>query len=518
MPLTERAPSRGFPRWLPLAVVVFSLGLRVALSLQGGQFYFTDEERYNRGVRLYRALRAGDVAGVREIAVIPDHTLFPWIGAFAAAGQHGLAQFTPYGNWQRPENIVFTVSFGAAVLSLFSALNLYLLYRLARAVGANETESAWALLFMAASNTSFYYARHLVPYECALSAVLLASVVGLQRPTAARALFCGLIAGTAYGIYNGYWYTVPVIWLMHLLACRHEPRWWRLTAFCAAGATIAVAGPIALGAGLGGASYWEAARTFAGSATLGLFAEGWSLPWEYLFHSEELLGLAAVGCIVLAFFSEWRAGAVLPRWVRGTLIALAAAYGLLVLFSTGLERFVVYARTVKPLVPLLALLGGWALARLLEGRARLQPVALAGLIIAAAVNFWPHFPRVFPQDIEAAVMRHWGNPKRTLSVAGSLYVGLELPVKRPDLALVNAQLLYPVRSYVGFPAGDTLLRFDHPVAYRPFQYECQTPRERALLRNNDVSIRLIRLAAPSTLPDNPPPSLLYRAEDRPTGH
>ncbi len=403
------------------------------------------------------------------------------------------------------------------VLSLFSTLNLYLLYRLARAAGANETESAWALLFMAASNTSFYYARHLVPYECALSAVLLAAEVGLRRLTPVRALICGLLAGIAYGIYNGYWYAVPVIWLVHLLACWREPQWWRLTTSCAAGATLAVVAPIAWGAGLGGASYWEAAGVFARSATLGLFAEGWSLPWEYLFHSEEIFGLTAAGCIVLAFFSVLRAGAPLPRWVLGTLIALVAAYGLLVLFSCGLERFVVYARTVKPLVPLLALLAGWALARLLERWPRLQPVALAGLIAAAAVNFWPHFPRLFPRDIEIAVMRHWGNPKRTLSVAGSLYVGLELPVKRPDLALVNAQLLYPVRSYVGVPAGDTLLRFDHPVSYRPFQYECQTPRERSLLRSHDISIRLIRLAAPGTLPDNPPPSLLYRAEDRPTG-
>ena len=91
MLLTERAPSRLFSRWLPLDVVGFSLVLRVVLSLQGGQFYFIDEERYNRGVRLYLALRAFDIAGVREVAVMPDHALFPWIGAAAVAGQHGLA-------------------------------------------------------------------------------------------------------------------------------------------------------------------------------------------------------------------------------------------------------------------------------------------------------------------------------------------------------------------------------------------------------------------------------------------
>jgi hypothetical protein len=516
VPAVEK-PLLSSPRFLLIAVVGLSLVLRLALVAQGGQYYFGDEERYDRGVRLYLALRDGDPAGVREIAALPEHALFPWIGAAVTAGQHGLAQFTRYGDWSHPENVVFTMWLGAALLSLFSTLNLFLLHRLARTAGASDAEAGWALLLMAASNTAFYYARHLLPYECALSAALAAMIAGLGRPTPGRAFACGLLGGIAYGIYNGYWYLVPVIWLVHLLACRGDPRHLRLTAICAAGAMLALALPVVVGASLGGANYWAMLRAFGHSPTLGLFSEGWSLPWEYFFHSEGAFGVAVAGCIVLALLSAWRARAPLARWVRGTLVALAAAYALLILFSLGLGRFVVYARTVKPLVPLLALLGGWALARLLAGRPRLRPVALAGLVLAAAVNFWPHFPRVFPRDVEIAVLRNWGNPKRTLSVAGSLYVPLGGPVTRPALALVNAQLLYPVRSYVGFPAGKTLLQIAHPLSYAPFQYECHTPRERALLRREDISIRLIQLADPAALSDNPPLSMLYLQEDRPTG-
>ena len=62
-----------------------------------------------------------------------------------------------------------------------------------------------------------------------------------------------------------------------------------------------------------------------------------------------------------------------------------------------------------------------------------------------------------------------------------------------------------------------MLRITHPLTYAPFQYECHTPRERALLRRENISIQLIQLAHPDALPDNPPLSLLYQPEDFPTG-
>jgi hypothetical protein len=55
------------------------------------------------------------------------------------------------------------------------------------------------------------------------------------------------------------------------------------------------------------------------------------------------------------------------------------------------------------------------------------------------------------------------------------------------------------------------------MAYPPFQSEGQPPPERALLRSTPRSLRLIRLAAPATVPDHPPAELLYRNADRPTG-
>lgn len=502
-------------RWIAPLLLGVSLALRIALAAQGGQYYFDDEKRYDRGLQLYFALCDRDWSTARALAGLPEHTLFTWLGALVSAIQHGLAHLTPYGDWSHRENAALTMWIAAALLSLGSTLNLFLVHRLARALGAGRTEANWALLLMAASNTAFYYSRHLLPYECALAVALAAALVAVGRPTCVRAAIAGGLAGLVYGVYNGYWYLVPVLGLASLMRCRREPRRNALLLAWAASAAVALALPIAIGSALDGALYWQLWRSFSHSVTLGLFAEGWSLPGKYFWHAEGLLGVAIALAVLVA---SVRALPRLPKRVRGTLVVLAAAYGLLVLFSVGLERFVVYARTVKPFVPLGCLLGGWAAAQLVPKRPLLRAAVATAVVGFAAAQFAPHFTRVFPREIESAVLRHWGNPKRALAIRGSLYRPLRLPVTRPDLALVNAQNLYPIRDYIGFPAGRPLLHIDHPLTYPPFQYEGHLPREREILRTQDISIRLIQLAHPDAISDHPPRDQLYLPADFPSGH
>lgn len=507
-----RPPRVHVPLLLSVALV-----LRLVLAAQGGQYYFGDEERYDRGVVLYQALAAGDLPQVRAQVALPEHALFPWLTALVTAGQHLLAHGTSHGDWTQPQNVAQTMWLGAALLGLFSVLNLWLVHRLALVAGASAAAAGWALLLMTASNTAFYHARHLLPYDCAISAALLALLVGIRANRSGPAWTSGLLIGVTYGLYNGYWFLVPVIWLVHAVAHRSKPNRWRLMIWSALGTATSLLLPVAAGAALGGDQYWATLRTFSRSVTLGRFDEAWSLPWEYLWHAEGAVGVAVIVAVAFAGWRQWRQRTRPPPWVVVTALAFLGAYALLLVFAQVLEIFVVYARTVKPFIPPLALLGGWAWAELLAGRPRWQCAAIAALILGAGFNFAPHFSRIFPREVEAVVMRHFGNPKRTLGVAGSLYVPPRAPVDRPDLALVNAQLLYPVRSLLELPAGTTLLRVAHPLAYKPFQYECHTPRERALLRRHDLSIRLIHLARPADLPDNPPLSMLYLPADYPTG-
>jgi hypothetical protein len=505
-------------RTILLLIIAISAVLRVILCAQGGQYFFGDENRFDRAVQLYRAVSHGEGQAVREVLKWPEHSMFTMVGALATAAQRLLALATPYGDWKdHPEYTGFTVKLAACVLSLFSTLNILLVYRLARVMRADREEALWATLLMAASNTALYFSRHLLPYECAVSASLAALVIGLGAPSACRALLCGLLSGAAFHLYNGYWYIPPVAGLVFACFWWGQPKRYRLAAFLGLGVAFGLGTPILIGTLAGGSFYLRTMVAFSGTATAGLFAEGWSLPWEYFWYSEGAFGVAVVACIAFALLHALASRRPLDSRVLIWLMALGAIYACLVLFSVFLGKFVVYARTVIPMVPLFCLAGGWALRHVIAARARLKGAVAAGLALSTLFQFSPHFTRVFPKDVEIQVLRAFGNPKRSLSVSGSLYWRLDIPVTRPDLCLVNAQLIYPVKEYIGYPEGYILLRVENALTYRPYQYESHTPRERNILRTKDISICLIRLRDPAGVPDDLPYRFRYQNSSRPLG-
>lgn len=512
------------PRAFPFVVLGVAALVRIVLCAQGGQYFWFDEARHERAVWIYTAALHGDFSPLRTVAAFPDHTLFPWLGTLVTAGQHLLAQFTPHADWRRPEAVAATAWLGAALLSLASTAVLALTHRLARRAGASVVHANLALLLLAASTTALAHARFLLPYDAALAALLGALCLGLPARSAAthspdsgppvfpspvRAAAAALCLGLTYHLYNGYWFTLPVAAGLLAWSWRPAPRFPALLATAALVGAVTLAAPVAVGVALSGDAYLAALAAFSRSVTQGAFAEGASLPFAYAWDAEGVLALLVAAFVLLAVVLGLRAPAAVPPVVRGALLAAVVGYALLVLLSVGLHRLVVYARTLKPLAPALALAAAWPLARLLATRPRLAWPVAAWLACIAAVNAAPFFAHVFPRDIEAAVLRAHGRPKRTLTVAGSLYFPSDRPVARPDLALVNAQNLYPVRALLPPPAGRTLLRVDHPLAYRPFHYEGFAPAERALLRSADLSIRLVQLADPAAVPDDLPPAHRY---------
>jgi len=498
-----------------LVLLVVSGAARMGLALSGGQYFFGDEHRYGIGVALYQAIRTGDMAAAGAHLLRPEHAAFSYVAMLVAAGQHGLAQFTPWGDWTQAANIPRTAGFAAALLSLISVLNLWLVHRLARAAGAGETEAGWVVLLLAASNAFFYFSRHLVPYDAALAAALGGLVFALS-PDRRDAWKSGALAATCYQLYNGYWFLVPLGFLFHLLARPDRAARVRASAAWLAGGVGATVVLMLPGFGFGGAAYWDAMRGFSGSVTQGLFSEGWSFAGEYLWHAEGWLGAVAAVAAGYALFRATRPGADAGR-LRGWGWLLLGAYLLPVAASVGLQKFVVYGRTVRPLVPLVCLLAGYGLHRFTLSRPRWRP-ALAGLIILSALlNFAPHFRRVFPRDFAAQVERDYDVTKHWVSFTGTIYYQPD-PTRRPDLAVVNAQYIYPVRDFLGYPAGLVMRAAEHPLAYPPYQYEGHAPRERRLLRAHPPVMLLVQLAHPETVPDHPPPEFTFQKTDRPDGH
>ncbi len=497
-------------------ILATSAAMRWALCLSGGQYFLGDEHRYDRAVKLYLAFAGGKWADVRWVASQPEHALFPWIGAVITVLQHGLAQFTRFGDWSKWENIDFTMPLAACVLSLFSVLNIYLVFQASLRAGGTRREALWAAGLMAASNTNLYYCRHLLQYDAALALALGALVAALGAAGRRRLMAAGVLAAAAYETYNGYWFLVPLPILAAAWAAS-PGAWVRQAIWVAAGVASGISAVVLVGIFAGGAEYLKLMAGFSQSVTQGLYSEGWSLPWAYLWKSEGALGAAVVLGVAGLIVADYVRRRAMDTRIRLWLLMLGGAYGALVLFSVGLKIFVVYGRTTKALVPFLCLLGGWAINRIVGPR-RLAATAVGLLLCASLLGaFSLHLTRVYPLDVEINVLRRYGNPKRSLTVSGSLYRVLVQPVTRPDLALINAQLLFPIRGVIGAPAGRTLLRVEHALTYEPYQYEGFSPKERNALRTTDISIRLIALASPSSVPDDLPLPLRYVNSDRPTG-
>jgi hypothetical protein len=250
----------------------------------------------------------------------------------------------------------------AMFFSLFSVLNLYLIFILSQRIGTSSNESLLALLLAASCLSLLYYSRHLFPYDTALSFGLLALYVGLaENQTNKTSLACGCLGFLCFITYHGYWSLTAFAFLAHVLT-NNETKIRLLQK--AILTTVGFVVPliiliiVAIGTGINILSEY---RLFATTITQGSYAEGWSLPLEYFLHTEHLVILILAGLSFLAIINGFKykkkyAG----LWVAGILFI----YLCLLVPSVFLHYFVVYGRLARQMLPFLILLAANGLAQL----------------------------------------------------------------------------------------------------------------------------------------------------------
>lgn len=513
----QRLQIESMHRRLLLLLLLFSCSTRASLALLGGQLFFGDEGRFAKSQQVYQCLIRGDGAGALKGFSTPDHLGYVAIGVVGVALQHvSVLGSSTFGEWsENPERQDFTINRAAAFLSVAGMLGVLLAYLCVRKAGGDELEAVIAASLMALSSTNLYTARHLLPYDWAIVLMLLAAWLALNSKRLLNCLMVGIVAGVAFHVYNGYWFMVPLLALAPAFFEGSPGQRFTRVFYSGLGSVFGVFSPYLLGVLLFGGEFLSYAVAFSGTVTQGVFSEGWSLPWEFLYHSESFFGLGVF--IFLGWALCRRKG--YPNRVALWILYFLGAYGLLVFASCFAHCFVVYARTVKLLLPLLCFLGAWAIREalpLMQSR-RLAWIGVAVLVFAALSNMIPFWGMAFPRELELDVLRAAGNPKRVLTYSGSIYIPLAMPVRAPALALVNTQLVYPIRDFEPLPAGEFLLLKEHPLSVKLFQYESHTPRQRALLRKHGIVMGLMHLKHPSSVPDNPPQRLWFSAQDRSDG-
>jgi len=444
---------------LALALIMLvSLLLRIQLVLSGGQFYWGDESRYTQARDIAGTLEHGDILYAFNRMGNGQHPLFSVVGVIPA-----LVERATHEDPRIP----------AAFFATFSTLNIGLLALIARRSGATYAEALGAGALLALCNSMFFYARHLLPYDVAMSFGLLALSIGVGHGGRPSSIVCGVAAACAFLTYLGYWTFGGVALVIHVVNAESRKAALRRVLFGGVG-LVGTIGGVILGSALAGENLVRALRAFSGQVDQGDFREGWRLPWEYLWHAEHFM------IVLWAVSLVWTIAAVrsraLSRSARIGLIGFVFVYGVLVTTSVVTHTFVVYGRLARQLVPFLCLMTAAVLYRTTvlvapRGRRLVWSLAAVLLVAQAAFNFTTPLRQVFPAEFLRDAHRLPG---------------------AADLVAVNAKHFYPGPEPVTLPPRYTVVRrAPHPLQFLPYQYEGYPPSQRAALRSADIEMKLL---------------------------
>ncbi len=464
---------------LGLIVLLFvSLVLRLVLVARGGQYFWSDESRYGEAATALDYWEAGDKrAAVLQVMGSADHLGFK-------ALMLGPAWLQKHVN-----SDIRTPSY---IVSLFSLANILWVWLIARRTGAGEREAFWATAAMACANSMFYWARHLMPYDVALCLALACAYVAWKpKPRIWDSLLAGVLGFAAFVTYNGCWALVACILAAHVL--RGWPDAWAMTKRSAFG-LLGLAGSfcLLLEADMRLNVYLlQSYVDFAGTINQGNFNEGHVVFFDYLWQAERFTALIWLGAL-LAFFwlarksstDERRRGAL---WVA--MIASLAA--ILIGGSDVLEKFVVYGRLVRQVVPFCALLLGWTVARLLKSRPAWRAAERVALLVLFACAAWSmakplrqQFPNGFGYHARLAIDGY----NRQIVAAG------KAPIPSDRFRILYGGFIWPYPDEKPLPPHyETLLASPHPLAWRPYLYEGFNRDQRDRIEATDITMRLVLL-------------------------
>jgi hypothetical protein len=478
--------TRRARRTFLLSILALSIAVRLFLVESGGQLYWWDEGKFQGFADAAAEGRWHDA--VLTLRDRGDHFVFAltWVIPDVVAYSLHAFHLTEKGD---AEDGTAQVFFG-----LVSVVSIWLLWRITRQAGASDGEALIATALLATSSTFFYYARHWLPYDLARMCALLALVAGIRpSPRIAHSVACGFLAACAFMMYLGYWTLAAAVVLLH---ATYAPASWRdvvrRLAGAGVGAVVFIATISWLFSAINGRSLLDALTNHAVRINQGTFSEGWSLPFEYFWHAEHgvlLLWLATLGSCVWRL----RTGQI-SALAKASLLAVFVIYGALFVNSVVLERFVVYGRLARQLVPFFCVIAAHELVRLRRPSwtrpGAVMAAAAAVLLVQTAVNFRPPLVQPFPNEFREKF--------------GPLVK--DLPAYEPGLPVrsalwVNAERFYPTPPAVQVPPNATILaQARHPLQFLPFQYEGSDPSQRAVLRASDLRMRLLVVDAEPGVP------------------
>jgi len=450
--------------WVVFCILLVSLILRCILIIRGGQYFNPDEKRYEAPREAVRFLLQGQFGeALQQFTISPEHLGFKVVGIIPALTEHIVGP---------------SLALPAIFYSLFSILNLYLIFLLAQRTQASSNESLYALFFAASCLSLLYYSRHLFPYDMAMSLGLLALYTALVRnQTAGTSLVCGSLSFLCFITYNGYWPLAGFAILANiLLNGKNVTRIVQKTIFTAMGFIVPFALLIIAMQG-SGTDIVSEYRLFATTINQGSFQEGWSLPFDYFWHTEHAVILILGALSIIAMIRQLKDSRLDTKlWTGGILFI----YLCLLIPSVFLEYFVVYARLARQMLPFLVLLSAQGLVQmenhLALGR-KITGLILVVTFIQAAWNFSDSYRLSYPREFAAEAQAKF--PEFEFS-------SKRLAFGAPVICQHNGYIIESAKFYATPPEripqvkGQLLLSASHPASFLPYQYEGDPPEVRQI--------------------------------------
>lgn len=454
-----------------ISILFVSIVMRWILVFRGGQYYFPDEQRYQTSRDIVQYLFYGKLnQSVQQLFVAPEHLGFKILGIIPAFFEHFIGP-----------SLVLPAMF----FSLFSVLNLYLIFLLSQLISGSYYEALIALLFSALSQTLFYYSRHLMPYDAALSFGLLSLYVGLSDHSARMSVACGVFGLFCFITYNGYWILAGLAMVVHVI--RNNKTFFdvlRKGFFLAVGFILPISGLIVL-ENLLGINLLSAYLGFAKTITEGTYQEGWLLPFAYFWYSEYFLFAA------LCLFSAFAVIRLRDQRAASSLLwggCILFVYLCLVIPSIFLHWFVVYGRLARQMMPFMILLAANGLMQMIQLWQSAYKVVQVSLILVFVQAIWNFnisyqvaYPRDFVKDVQAQFKDFNFSSKR-------FAFGAPTVCENNGYAIQNAKYFPYNPETAPSIKGTVLMSALHPINFIPYQYEGYTPEQRQAFRDAHLTM------------------------------
>ncbi len=463
-------------------ILILSFIVRWGLVARGGQLFNPDEYRYLTSRVIAREIQKGHYSdAIKEATRKADHLGFKIAGILPA-----LIEVKHDRDINSKTAVVPALFF-----SLFSWMNIAIVWFLALRLGANESEALWATVLLATSNTFFYYSSHLYPYDLSMTFGLLTLYIGFQSESGDwRSILTGFLGFLTFFIYNGYWTLTAFAFIAHiLLPIKHHNRVIVKSVFT----IIGFAAPFILLLWVGslfGNDLWNDYVWFSKTITNGTFSEGTVIPFKYLWATEHIIlviWLLLFSLVVVLLYREH------PQRILVWLAGVFFVYGCLSITSVVLHKFVVYGRLVRQLVPFLALIGAYSLSIIGNNKRFGRPVlaAILGIVfIQAGINFHTPLLLTYPAEFIKEVQSRYPDfvPPKNLTYYYS-----------PNVVDVGPYRSYFVKFVIPLPTeasprqGKVLMSVENPLsAFPPFQYdEWYSSEERSAFPKIEMTITKI---------------------------